>query len=140
MQPQRGGAAGVVHDAVGHAFHILALTLGRVLVLMVRLTLPGRDDQAPKNVFDLVADLNLGAVVDELGGSATVADDVLECVRGLLFSFHAKNIGHKGCCSNKELGHFVAAINGGHIRVDRVGGDGNGELKRFRRRVDTGRR
>ena len=123
-QLHRGGAAGSVHDTVGHAFHILTLPSSWILMLVVGFTLPGGDDRTPKNVEDFVADLNLSAVTDEFCGSTMVVDDVLQCVHELLLHFHAKNIGHKGCFTNKELGHFVAAINGGNIRIDSVGGKG----------------
>ena len=63
-----GRGASSIHNGVGNTLDVLVAALCRVLLLLVRFTLPLPNHQMSQDVFDLVASLRLGTVTDEFGG------------------------------------------------------------------------
>ena len=62
QQPCVAWGTSAVHDPIGHAFDSLNPTFSRVLLLLVRLTLPTADEQCTKYVQHLASNLSLGTI------------------------------------------------------------------------------
>ena len=87
----------MVHDGVAHTLHILVLALSRVLVLLVRFTLPISNDERAKDVLNTATDLDLCTITDKLGGGSTMTDNILEDIDECLFCLQGINITDRGC-------------------------------------------
>jgi hypothetical protein len=67
QQPKVGRRTSPVKNGVGNGLQSLIPVLAWILVLLVWLTLPIRESQGMKAIFEFVTDLNLGTVTDEFG-------------------------------------------------------------------------
>jgi hypothetical protein len=88
QQPKVSGGTGPVKNSVNNRLKHLIPPLTRVLMLLVQLTLPIGDAKGAENIFDLVADLNLGAIADQFCWSSTSTNIILKGINKLLFRFH----------------------------------------------------
>jgi len=70
----------MVHDGVHQGLKLLNPVLCKVLMLVVRLTLPVTDTISMQNLLELVADFNLCLITDELGRSSLGANLVFQGV------------------------------------------------------------
>jgi hypothetical protein len=86
-------------------------------MLLVRLTLPIGDAKGAENIFDLVADLNLGAIADQFHWSSTSTNIILKGINKLLFRFHSLNVSNVGPSTHKNLGSGLPTINSGRVEI-----------------------
>jgi len=119
-KPGMGRCTGTVHDAVGGGLDSLVATFCRVLLLLVRFTLPVTNDQSAQNVENFVADLHLSAVTDELVGSTSLTDVVFKGVNKLAVSLDAIDISNLSVITNKQNSGSRSIVNGRNISVDNV--------------------
>ena len=122
-EPGEGGGTKAVHDGVGHGLDGIDASLSRVLVLMVGLTLPGRDEQGAKDILDSLTDFDLGTVTQKALHGTTLTDIVLKRVDEFLLGLHAVNVGNEGITANKDLGHGRSVSNGWSVGIDGVRSD-----------------
>jgi hypothetical protein len=87
-------------------------------------TLPIGDAEGTKDVLNLLTDFDLSTVGNELGGSATTANVILQSIDELLVSLHAFNITNKGLRTDEKLRIGVATVNGWSVRINSIGSDG----------------
>ena len=81
-------------------------------MLLMWLTLPGRNEEGTQDVANLATDLNLGTITNQFSGCTTGTDVILQCVDKLLVSLHAIHISDQLLCTNEELGASGPIING----------------------------
>ena len=87
------GGASAVKNFVGHGFDRLVTMFSKILMLLMWLTLPGRNEASTQDVENLATDLNLGTITKKFSGCTTGTDVILQCVDKLLVSFHTIHIG-----------------------------------------------
>src|SRR5687768_15454159 len=99
------GTPVLLFDQVGclQGIYILVLPFCRILVLVMRFTLPVLDDVVPEYVLHFVTDLNLCSITNQLGHGASSSDVVLKDMDKLLICFHWISITHHELSTNKEL-------------------------------------
>jgi hypothetical protein len=91
-----GGDPSTVNNGVCHPFDILVLLFSRILMLLIRFTLPIANDEGPEYLLDSAADFDLGTVANELGRSATTSNHILQGVDKCLFGFQGIYITDSG--------------------------------------------
>jgi hypothetical protein len=82
----------------------------RILMLLVRFTLPTFNRYSAQNVLDLVTN-------DDL---CTIADERMWCVQKLLITFDSIDISHLSIFTNKHHCRNGAIVNSGYIRIDNI--------------------
>jgi len=110
----------MVHDGVHQGLKLLDPVLCKVLMLVVRLTLPVTDAISTQNLLDLVADFNLCPITDELGRSSPGLNLVFQGVDELPVSLHGKYISNQRFHTNKNLGNGSTRVNGRGVLIDGV--------------------
>jgi len=110
----------MVHNGVNQGLKLLDASLGKVLVLVMWLTLPIRDAVGSQDFFHLITYLHLCVVADELIRCSPFSYLILKCIDKLLISLHRIHIGYKGFCANKHLCNGGSGVNGRSIRVDGI--------------------
>ena len=83
-------------------------------------TLPITDAKGAKNVKNLFTDFNLCAITNELGGSATIADVILQGMDKLTVSFNAVDIRDLGIETSKDNRCGRTIIDSRNIRINDV--------------------
>jgi len=106
-----------IHNSINQSFQLLDVTFGKVLMLVVWLTLPICNAIGAQNFLDLVAYFDLSTVADKLGWCSPGPNLVLQCINELVVSFDSINICNKGFNANKNLSNGSAWVNswGGRI-------------------------
>ncbi len=111
---------GGVHGAVDGAFDILPSAFSMILVLVVRLTLPIRDDKGAQDVVGSFTDFIRTTITDEFVHSTTFTDDILESVDEFLRAVHREDINDVGVTTDEDLGTSVT-VDSGDLGYDGVG-------------------
>ncbi len=114
---------GCVHGAVDGAFDILPAAFSMILVLVVRLTLPIRDDEGAQDVVSSFTGLIRTTVTDEFVHSTTFTYDILEGIDEFLRTVHRKDVNDVGVTTDEDLGTSVA-VDSGNLGYDCVGSNG----------------
>jgi len=68
----------MVEYNVDHLLDVLIRAFGKILVLLVCLTLPCSNKESMQNFLDTFANLNLSSIADELGGCTLLSDVIHE--------------------------------------------------------------
>ena len=68
----------------------------------------------------MLANLDLCRVTDELSGSATSSNDILQGVDKLTHCLHGENINHMGLYAIKKLCNLTTIINSRGVRIDSI--------------------
>jgi len=111
----------MVHDGVYQGLKLLDPVLCKVLMLVVRLTLPVTDAISMQNLLDLVADFNLCPIADELGRGSPGVNLVFQGVDELPVSLHGIDISNQRFHTNKNLGNGSTRVSGRGVQIDGVG-------------------
>jgi len=88
-KPGLGWCTNSVHDGVHQGLKLLDPVLCKVLMLVVRLTLPVTDAISTQNLLDLVADFNLCPIAGELSRGSPGANLVFQVLMNCLLVFMA---------------------------------------------------
>ena len=106
-----GRCSDAVHDGVDQSLQLLNPAFSKVLMLIMRLTLPIINAVSSQDFLDLVTDFHLGSITDELSGSSPSPDLVFQSVDELPISLNGIDIGDKGLHANKNLGNGGTRVN-----------------------------
>jgi hypothetical protein len=112
-----------VQEAVGSTLDGGTPILGKVLVLMIGLTLPVRDNQSTDNILDAITGLGTSTIANKFVHSSPFADDIFKSVVKLLIYFDTVNVRNQRGPSNKKLCSLNTTINSRGIAEDSVSGN-----------------
>jgi len=111
-KPSMGWCTNMVHDGVSNQrLQLLDPALSKVLVLVVRLTLP----------VDLVTNFHLSSITDKLSGGSLYPDLILKSVKELLISLDGIDICYKRLHTNKNLGNGGSRVISWCVQIDGIG-------------------
>ena len=102
-KPSMGWGSDLVHYGIDRCLELLDPTFSKILMLVMRFTLPVIDAICTQDFLDLVAYLHLGAVTDKLSRGASCPDLVFQSIDELPISFNGIYISDKGFNANKDL-------------------------------------
>ena len=98
-----GWGSDPVHDGIDQRLELLDPSLCKVLMLVMRFTLPVIDTVGAQDFLDLIADLYLGAIANKLSRGASCPDLVFQGIDELLISFDGIDISDEGFNADKDL-------------------------------------
>jgi hypothetical protein len=93
QEPSGIRSTGFVKNVIGISFNSSNTAFGKILMLMMRFTLPLVNVVGSCNISNLLTDFDLGSITQKLIHSSTMANIVLEGMDKLLVCFHGINIG-----------------------------------------------
>ena len=102
-----------IHNNIGTHFYRLDATLSRILMLLLRFTLPVTNAQSSQNRHDLLADLCPCTVTDETIRRTTTTDLILKAIDELLIGLTTVSRRDLSRTANKELSTNCAIVNRG---------------------------
>ena len=120
LKPSVVGGTSAVHNTVGSSLHGLVTAFGGILLLLMGLTLPSRDEKDAENILDFVTDLDLSTVTEELGHSSPITDVILEGVDKLAIGLDTIDVSDMGTGPNKQDSSSGAIINSRDIGIDNI--------------------
>ncbi len=112
MKPSIGQCTSMVHDGVDQSLQLLDPVLSKVLILVVRLTLPVINAISMQHFLDLVTDFDLCSITKELSGSSLCLDLIIKCVDELPISPDGINISHQRLHTNSRVNNWCFQIDG----------------------------
>ena len=112
-----GGCTNAIHDGIHQLLELLDPALSKILMLIMRFTLPIIDAVSMQDFLDLVVYLYLGAVADKLGWGSPCPDSVFQSIDELPIGFDGINISDKGFDTNKNLSDGSTRVNSWGVRI-----------------------
>jgi hypothetical protein len=115
-----GRGSSTVKNAISAILNGLVASFCRILVLLMRFTLPIVNAEGAKNISNLVTDNGLAAVTNQFHGGTTLDDVIFQCVDKLFVCLNAIDISDLGVSANKDNSSSGTIIDSWDIRVDNV--------------------
>jgi hypothetical protein len=95
----------------------------RILVLLMRFTLPIINSEGTKDIGNLMTDYGLATVTNELQWGTMLDDVVFQSVDKLFVCLYAVDISDLSASANKDNRCSGTIMNGWDIRVDNITGN-----------------
>jgi hypothetical protein len=118
-----GRSSSTVKNAVGTILNGLVASFCRVLVVLMRFTLPIINTEGAKDISNLLTDDGLAAVTNQFQGGTTLDGVVFQGVDKLFVCLNAIDISDLGASANKDNSSSRTIMDGWDIRVDYVTGN-----------------
>jgi hypothetical protein len=115
-----GRSSSTVKNAIGTILDGLIASFCRIVVLLMRFTLPIINTEGAKDVSNLMTDDGLAAVTNQFQEGTTLDDVVFQCVDKLFVCLNTIDISDLGASANKDNSSSGTIIDGWDIRVDNV--------------------
>ena len=115
-----GRSASTVKNAISTIVNGLVASFCRILVLLMRFTLPIINTEGAKDISNLMTDDGLAAVTNQFHGGTTLNDVVFQCVDKLFVCLNAIDVSDLGVSANKDNSSSGTIIDSWDIRVDNV--------------------
>jgi hypothetical protein len=118
-----GRSSSTVKNAISTILKGLVASFCRILVLLMRFTLPIINTEGAKDISNLMTDDGLAAVINQFQGGTMLDDVVFQCVDKLFVCLNAIDISDLGAGANKDNSSSGTIIDDWDIRVDNVTGN-----------------
>ena len=123
-QPSAGERSRTVQESISHPLDVLNTPFTRILVLLVRFTLPARNTQCTQYIQNPFTDFGLGAIAQELFHCSPIANVILQCIDQLLLCSHTIDVSDGRFRTDIDLCACTAIINGRDITIHCIHGNG----------------
>ena len=106
-----------VHNAVCSILDGLKATFRRILLLLMRFTLPITNAEGAEDVKNLLTDFDLRTITDELRRSTTISNIIFQGVDKLAIGFDAVNVSYLSIKASKDNSCSSTVVDSRDVRV-----------------------